>query len=355
MPNFIKLIRGIVVEVELDNSKEMYIHTNIADMSDSLSIEQLHALEYTLRKNLKGKNIVNECTDLSTWVDDNEYIIKLFLTSKRIEGCKKSTLTQYKLTIKNFFLVVQKNYKGVRKDDIKMYLALRMKKVKQTTLLNTKRNLSSFFSWLNNEGYIDRNPVPKGGIRIDEVENVYLTIDEEVKVRDVEKNIKEQALIDFLFSTGVRVGELISLNKTDVNFSAGTVTFRSEKGTRKYRTVILDARAKQHLMDYLNTRNDGNIALFVTDRKYKGEHKRLCLAAVENITKSVGKRANIDKNLTVHVFRRTLATRLADQKCPLEVIQEILGHAKVETTQRYIARNHNRIIRDASVYFSKAV
>lgn len=341
--------------VEFNNTREMYIHTNIADMSDYLNIEQLHTLEYILRKNLKGKDIINECTDLSTWVDDNEHIIKLFLVSKKIEGCKNSTLIQYRLSIKNFFLMVQKNYKDVKKDDVKMFLALRMKKVKQTTLLNTKRNLSSFFSWLHDEGYIDKNPVTKGGIRVEEVENIYLTIDEEVKVRDVEKNVKEQALIDFLFSTGVRVGELISLNKTDVDFSAGTVTFRSEKGARKYRTVILDARAKQHLIDYLNTRNDRNVALFVTDRKYKGECKRLCLSAVENITKSIGARANLNKSLTVHVFRRTLATRLADQGCSLEVIQEILGHAKAETTQRYIARNHNRIIRDASIYFSKAV
>lgn len=336
--------------VTIDN-KELYIHNSIADMAEYFDADQLHNLEYIMRKNLKGKNIVSESTELSTWLDDNEHVIKIFLASKKLEGCKDSTLIQYKLSACQFFTQVQKNYRDVTKDDVKLYIAYRMKAVKQTTLLNTKRNLSSFFSWLHNEGYITQNPITKGGIRVDEIENIHLTLEEEVKVRDVQKSIRDQALIDFLFSTGVRVGELVSLNISDIDFSTSTVTFRGEKGNRKFRTVILDARAKSHLCDYLELRDDCNPALFVTDRIYAGTPRRLSSEAIEKITKTVGYKAGLKKKLTVHVFRRTLATKLADSGCPLEVIQGLLGHCNAVTTQRYIAKNPNRIIRDAIRYF----
>ena len=337
------------------SNKEMYIHKTITDMSVYFNADQLRNLEFIIRSNLKGWDFINECTELSTWIDDNGYIIKMFLAGKKLEGCKDSTLEQYKISIKLFFTQIQKNYRNVTKDDIRMYLAYRMKHVKQTTLKNTKLNLSSFFSWLHDEGYIAQNPVTKGGIRTDEIENIHLTPKEEVDVRDVDMTIREKALIDFLLSTGVRVGELVSLNISDINFSASTVTFRGEKGSRKYRTVILDANAKKHLGEYLQTRTDCNPALFVTTRVYNGIPRRLSKAAVEEITKNIGVKAKLNKCLTVHVFRRTLATRLADKGCPLETIQELLGHSKVETTQRYIAKNHNRMIRDASRYFNKGV
>lgn len=168
------------------------------------------------------------------------------------------------------------------------------------------------------------------------------------------KNLKEAAIVDFLLSTGVRVGELASMNISDVDFAKGTVTFRGEKGNCRFRTVLLGVRAKRHLMDYLNTRTDVDPALFVTDRHYNGAPKRMSKHGLETITKTVGKRAGLDKNLTVHVFRRTFATRLADAGCPLEVIQELMGHAKPETTQRYIARSQARVVQSAAKYFNAA-
>lgn len=175
-----------------------------------------------------------------------------------------------------------------------------------------------------------------------------------MQVRDVPKNLKEAAIVDFLLSTGVRVGELAAMNISNVDFAKSTVTFRGEKGSCRFRTVLLDVRAKRHLMNYLNERTDADPALFVTDRRYNGTPKWMSKHGLESVTKAVGKRAGLDKNLTVHVFRRTFATRLADAGCPLEVIQELMGHAKPETTQRYIARSQARVVQSAAKYFNAA-
>ena len=336
------------------SNKEIVIQNIIAAMGPIMEAVQLQALENVIRQNMHGLTIEEECTALSTWLDDNEHVIKVFLASKKLEGCKRVTLIQYKTTAHQFFAQIRKNYREVTKDDIKVYLAWRMQFVKPNTLQNSKRNLSSFFGWLHAEGYISINPVSKGGMRIEEIENIHLTPEEEVKVRDVKKTIKEQAIIDFLLSTGVRVGELLAMDISDVDFSQGTVTFRGEKGSRRFRTVLLDARAKRHLMEYMETRTDKNPALFVTDRIYNGSPKRVGQAYMERICKNIGKRAGLEKNLTVHVFRRTLATRLADAGCPLEVIQELLGHKKAETTQRYIARSKYRVVQAAEKYFRVA-
>lgn len=336
------------------NNKEIVIHNILASMGPILEMVQLQALESAIRQNLQGMTLEEECTQLSTWLDDNEHMIGVFLASKKLEGCKDVTLIQYKTTARLFFSVIQKNYRDVTKDDIKIFLARRMRDVKPNTLLNTKRNLSSLFTWLHQEGYIAVNPVSKGGIKVDEIENIHLTPEEEVLVRDVPKTVKEAAVVDFLLSTGVRIGELEAMNRTDIDWNSSTVTFQGEKGNRRFRTVLLDARAKRHLRDYLQTRNDCNPALFVTDRCYNGMPKRMGKAGLEKLTKGVGERAGIEKKLTVHVFRRTLATRLADAGAPLELIQELLGHRKAETTQRYVAKSRNRVIRDASRYFSKA-
>lgn len=335
------------------NNKEIVIHNILASMGPILEAIQLQALENSIRQNLQGLTIEEECTQLSTCLDDNSHVISVFLASKKLEGCKDVTLVQYKTTARLFFSTIQKNYRDVTKDDIKIFLARRMQDVKPNTLLNTKRNLSSLFTWLHQEGYIAINPVGKGGIKVDEIKNVHLTPEEEVLVRDVPKTAKEAALIDFLLSTGIRVGELEAMNRTDIDWNSSTVTFQGEKGSRRFRTVMLDARAKRHLRDYLQTRNDCNPALFVTDRLYNGMPKRMGKVGLEKLTKGVGARAGLDKVLTVHVFRRTFATRLADAGAPLELIQELMGHQKAETTQRYIARSSSRVIRDASRYFSK--
>nr|WP_294469685.1 tyrosine-type recombinase/integrase [uncultured Sellimonas sp.] len=335
------------------DNKELVIHSIITAMSPSLDGEELRRLDDILREKLHGIKLEEECTELSTWNDDNEYIVKIFLANKKLIGCKEGSLEQYALSLKQFFSMIDKNYRDVKKDDIKYFLAVRSGEVQHNTLANIKSNLSSFFTFLHDEGYIPMNPIKPIKIKRVDVENIHLTVDEEVAVRDVKKSLRDEALVDFLFSTGVRVGELAAMDISNVDFAAGTVTFRGEKSDR-FRTVILDARAKRHLAAYLNSRADNNPALFVTERLYDGQPRRLKKDAIENITKAVGRAAGLHKVLTVHVFRRTLATRLADKECPLEVVQEILGHRSPTTTKRYIAQNQARIRRQAVKYMDAA-
>ncbi len=342
------------METKNISNKDIVIDNIIAAMGQALDTDQLRMLERVIRQNLYGLKIEEECTELIVRPDENEKMWERFAAKKKLRGCKPKTLEQYRCTVRQFFTQIPKSYKDITKDDIEVYLAWRMQHVKSSTALNTKRNLSSFFTFLHSSGYIAINPVEEGGMYVDEIENIHLTPEEEVLVRDVPKTLKEAAIVDFLLSTGVRVGELAAMNINDVDFARGTVTFQGEKGNRRYRTVLLDAAAKRHLIDYLNTRKDCNPALFVTDRCYNGFPRRMSNYGVEAVTKSVGRRAGLEKTLTVHVFRRTLATRLADAGCPLETIQELLGHKKAETTQRYIARSQHRVVQAAARYFNNA-
>lgn len=335
-------------------NKEIVIQSIVTAMSVILNTVQLQALDNVLREKLHGLRIEEECTQLSTWNDDNDYMVKVFYANKKLEGCKDNTLEQYMLSARQLFEFTNKNYRDITKEDLKYYMAVRSQKVKRNTLVNTKHNLSSFFTFLHDEGYITINPTRSlKGIKNIETENIHLTLNEEVAVRDVKKDVREEALIDFLFSTGVRVGEVSAMNINDIDFNTGTVTFRGEKSD-KIRTVVLDARAKLHLMAYLNTRKDNNPALFVTTRLYHGFPKRLCRDALENITKGIGVRAGLDKSLTVHVFRRTFATRMTDKGCPLETLQELMGHASPTTTKRYIAKSQQRVHRAVLLYMDVA-
>ena len=332
------------------DTKEIVINNVIIAMQDRINSEQLRELDNILRINLMGMKIEEECTELSTETDDNMYILKVFAANKKLEGCKEKTIEQYARYTKNFLNDTNKNYKNVTKDDIKMHLAIYSTRVAPNTVANAKKFLSAFFSWASDEGYIDKNPVkPIKGIRQHDVENKYLTIEEEVAVRDVQKSIRDRAIIDFMLSTGVRVGELEAMNRTNVNFADSSVTFVGEKNY-KQRTVYLDAPAKKHLMEYLLTREDNHEALFVTDRMYDNgcgvrEVKRVRKHTLEKISKEICVKAGItDRVCTVHVFRKTFATRLAENGCPLEIIQELLGHSSAAiTSKHYVKKTQRRV------------
>lgn len=324
--------------------KENVIHDIITAMSTTLEAAALRILDNVLRTKLQGIRLEEECTELSTWRDDNEYILQVFQANKKLEGCKDGTLEQYRITARQLFNFCNKNFRDVTKDDVKIFLAVRSQTVKKNTIANQLRNLSSFFSWLHEEGYICKNPT-RGikGIRTEQAEKIHLTIEEEVSIRDQKMSLRDRALIDFLLSTGVRVGEAVNMNIDDVDFRTGAVTFRGEKND-KIRTVYLDARAKKHLAEYLESRIDRERALFVTERNYNGAPMRMSNHGMEMVTKSAGTLAGIKKTCTVHVFRRTFATRLWEKSCPIEVIQELLGHKSPDTTQKhYVSYSQKRL------------
>lgn len=326
--------------------RENVINDIIRAMAPVVEVIQLQMLEGAVRGALHGLKLEKECTELSTELDDTRYILECFAANKKLEGCTELTLDQYLRTARRFFLQAGKGYKHITKDDIKYYLALRSQQVRPNTLNNEKRNLSSLFTWLHDEGMIERNPVKQvKGIRGEDVELIYFSTEEEIAIRDVPCSIRDKAIIAFLLSTGVRVGEIAAMNRLNVDLITGTVTFRGEKSRKgKFRTVYLDTRAKKYLGEYLGARKDNHPALFVTERCYEGEPKRIRKAGYEIITHRICNQAGILKEKgTVHVFRRTFATRLADRGCPIEVIQELMGHSDSGTTSRhYVAKSRKR-------------
>lgn len=326
--------------------REQVVNNIICTMSPVMEAMHLQMLEGAVRGALHGMQLVKECTELSTEMDDTRYILECFAANKKLEGCTELTLDQYLRTARRFFLQTGKGYKYITKDDVKYYLALRSQQVRPNTLNNEKRNLSSLFTWLHDEGMIEKNPVkPIKGIRGEDVEMKYFSVEEEIAIRDVPCSLRDRAVIAFLFSTGVRVGELAQMDRINVDIIKGSVVFRGEKSRKgKFRTVYLDIRARRYLADYLASRRDNHPALFVTERLYNGQPKRIRKAGYEIITHRICEQAGVLKEKgTVHVFRRTFATRLADRNCPIEVIQELMGHSDSGTTSKhYIAKSSRR-------------
>lgn len=325
--------------------REIVINDVVRAMAPVLEVIQLQMLEGAVRGALHGMLLEKECTELSTEIDGTQYMLECFRNNKLLEGCGDNTIDQYLRTAKRLFTMIGKGYKQITKDDVKYYLAVRKGQVKPNTLNNEKRNLSSLFTWLHDEGYIEKNPVkPIKGIRGEDVELLYFTQDEEISIRDVQCSIRDKAIIAFLLSTGVRVGEIAAMNRMNVDLKTGTVHFRGEKSRKgKFRTVYLDTRAKRYLAEYLMSRTDQNPALFVSERCYNGNPRRLEKPGYEKITHRICEAAGIQGKGTVHVFRRTFATRLADRNCPVAVISELMGHADSGTTSKhYIAKSQKR-------------
>lgn len=329
--------------------KETVINKVIVEMQQWIETKVLKRLEEAIRSALYGCKVEEESTELSTCMDDNMYILQVFAANKKLEGRKEISIMQYVRHAKNFLENIDKNYRNVTKDDVKVYLARYSQNHKPNTVSNMKQFLSSFFTWLHDEGYIMANPVRSiKGIRPVEVQNKAMTVEEELAVRDAagKRSTRDRAIIDVLLSTGMRVSEIQRINRTDVDLDDSSITFLGAKNGR-YRTVYLDPRARKHLLEYLKERSDACEALFATENKYGEkcgiEPKRMSKEEYEHVAKQTGKSAGIDRACTVHVYRKTFATRLADRECPLQTIQELMGHADAGTTAKnYVAKSKAR-------------
>lgn len=266
--------------------------------------------------------------------DDNleRNYLELFLAAKRIEGCSDKSLKYYKATIERMVNAISKSVNHIETDDIRNYLIKyqEQNKSSKVTIDNIRRILSSFFSWLEEEDYILKSPVR----RIHKVRtgsNIKETYSDEVMelMRDNCSELRDLAIIDMLASTGVRVGEMVLLNRTDVDFNERECIVFG-KGN-KARVVYFDARTKIHLQNYLKSRSDNNLALFVS---LKAPHNRLQIGGVEARLRRLGKLLGIHK-VHPHKFRRTLATMAIDKGMPIEQLQQLLGHKKIDTTLQY--------------------
>lgn len=271
---------------------------------------------------------------------DEADLLPLFLTAKEVEGCSPRTIDYYASTIRHMVNSVAKPYTQIESDDLRRYLSgyEAARKASKVTIDNIRRILSSFFSWLEDEDYIVKSPVR----RIRRVKTAVVAkeilSDEDLEVlRDGCSAIRDLAIVDMLASTGMRVGELVGLDIADVNLQERECIVTG-KGN-KQRPVYFDARAKLHLQAYLASRTDGNAALFVSlDRAAT----RMSIGAIEGRLRTLGKRCGIGR-IYPHLFRRTLATHAIDKGMPVEQVQKLLGHARIDTTMHYAMVNQNNV------------
>lgn len=309
--------------------KQNLITDIVQGMLPYLSNAQTEKLHEVLQYTLFNYNVT--LSEKSKEIS-GENLVECFLSAKKIEGCSEKTLKYYYATIQSMLDEIKKDVKHIVTDDIRCYLTEYQanKKSSKTTIDNIRRILSSFFSWLEDEDYILKSPVRrihkvKTGTNIKETYS-----DEALEImRDNCVELRDLAIIDMLASTGMRVGEMVLLNREDVDFNERECIVFG-KGNKE-RIVYFDARTKIHLQNYLSKRKDNNPALFVS---LKAPYDRLKIGGVEVRLRNFGKQLGLNK-VHPHKFRRTLATMAIDKGMPIEQLQKLLGHSKIDTTLQY--------------------
>lgn len=308
--------------------KQRLIYDIESEMQKVLDNSQLEELHRVLSYCMQGYEVA---ADKSSDKEELNYI-EMFLAAKKIEGCSEKSLKYYQATIEKLMDKIGKAVKHITTDDLRSYLSdyQRENNSSKVTIDNIRRILSSFFSWLEDEDYILKSPVRrihkvKSGKTIKETYT-----DEQLELmRDSCNEIRDLAIIDMLASTGMRVGEMVLLNKDDIDFDERECIVFG-KGDKE-RVVYFDARTKLHLQEYLNSRSDNNPALFVS---LAAPYNRLKIGGIEVRLRKIGKMLGIPK-LHPHKFRRTLATKAIDKGMPIEQLQQLLGHQRIDTTLQY--------------------
>lgn len=264
--------------------------------------------------------------------EQEQDLLALFLAAKRIEGCSEKSLNYYQATTQAMLDGIGKPIKEIVTEDIRQYLTnyQRERHSSRVTIDNIRRILSSFFSWLEDEDYILKSPVRRIH-KVKTASNIKETYSDEALelMRDSCSEMRDLAMIDLLASTGMRVGEMVLLNRDDVDFAERECVVFG-KGDKE-RMVYFDARAKLHLQAYLDSRNDNNPALIVS---LKAPFNRLSIGGVETRLRELGKQLGVHK-VHPHKFRRTLATMAIDKGMPIEQLQQLLGHKRIDTTLQY--------------------
>lgn len=320
--------------------KEKLILEISNEMTGILSVEQLAKLNGVLLKSISKYTVSMGEQQAPSLATSNDTLLKAFLSAKQVEGCSQPTIRYYGNTIKLLADNMPKRFTDYSTEDIRAYLAVFQQKHNATkvTVDNVRRIFSSFFSWLEEEDFILKNPVRrihkvKTGTQVREV----LSDESLESIRDTCTRSRDLAMVDLLASTGMRVGELVKLNREDINFTERECVVFG-KGN-KQRIVYFNARAKIHLQQYLNERSDQNEALFVS---LNNPQKRLQISGVEVRLRKIGREANVPR-VHPHKFRRTLATMAIDKGMAVEQVQKLLGHVKIDTTMHYAMVSQNNV------------
>jgi len=312
---------------------EEKIVTILNEMSEFLSVSQMKKLQEVMLRTFAEKEQVRK------QVDNSEYL-KMFLDAKKVEGCSERTIQYYRVTIERMIRFTSVPVRKITTEDMRYYLSeyQKLNNCGKVTVDNVRRNISSFFSWLEEENHILKSPMKRiHKIKTNQQVKDIITDEEIEKLRDGCSCNRDLAMVDLLYSTGIRVGELVNLNIADIDFEAREGVVFGKGG--KERKVYFDAKTKLHLQAYIEERNDNNPALFVT---LDSPHDRLKISGVEIRIRELGRSINLMR-IHPHKFRRTMATRAIDKGMPIEQVQRILGHSQIDTTMQYAMVNQSNV------------
>jgi site-specific recombinase XerD len=311
-----------------------------AGMALVLNPAQQEELRQVLTYHLNNVEVTERKAPDTQETAENGGLLEVFIAAKRIEGCSEKSLKYYDTSIRQMFENVKKPTREISTDDLRVYLAdyQKTRNSSKVTIDNMRRIFSSFFGWLEDEDYILKSPVRRiHKIKADKTIKDTFSDEGLELLRDTCEEVRDLAMIDLLASTGMRVGELIGLNREDINFHERECVVFGKGSTE--RLVYFDARTKIHLQNYLDSRGDDNPALFVS---LTLPRQRLLIGGVETRLREIGRRADMQK-VHPHKFRRTLATRAIDKGMPIEQVQRLLGHVKIDTTMTYAMVNQTNV------------
>ena len=321
---------------------EEKIVTILNEMAEYLTVPQMKKLQEVILRTFSENEL--EKQQIS-----NEEFLEMFLDAKRVEGCSERTIQYYKVTAEHMLSQTEKEIRKITTDEMRSYLEDYEKRnnCSNVTIDNIRRNISSFFTWLEEEDYILKSPMRRiHKIKTKTVVKSVITDEGIEQLRDHCTQIRDLAMIDLLYSTGIRVGELVNLNIGDINFEERECVVYG-KGDKE-RRVYFDAKAKVHLMEYIESRKDKNPALFVT---LDAPYDRLKISGVEIRLRQLGRELGLER-IHPHKFRRTMATRAIDKGMPIEQVQKILGHSQIDTTMQYAMVNQNNVKASHQKYMS---
>lgn len=309
-------------------------------MSPVLTQKQLDVLSRVLSNVFSNINVTEDLDVVHLDCLNNERLLEVFISAKHIEGCSDKSLKYYGSTLLNMLKVIDKPIRDIDTDALRIYLTQYQlqRNSSKVTIDNMRRIFSSFFGWLEDEDYILKSPVRRiHKIKTDKTIKDTFTDEGLELLRDACSEVRDLAIIDLLSSTGMRVGELVGLNREDICFYERECIVVGKGGNE--RIAYFDARTKIHLQNYLKSRTDKNPALFVS---LPFPYNRLMIGGVETRLREIGRRADI-KKVHPHKFRRTLATRAIDKGMPIEQVQHLLGHMKIDTTMHYAMVNQTNV------------
>mgnify|MGYP000964914382 CR=1 FL=1 len=298
--------------------------------------------------------ILDEYKITKAVLDPKQYDLKAniekYLTDKKHQGLSDLTIMSYSLQLDIFAEKVEKPVNEITKDDIKSFLVSRENDpgVNAKSTVETVRSiLRSFFEWLEEERIIDENPMLRiKPYKLAKPMAKALTVEELEVLRESCITLREKALIETLYSTGCRLSEVSELNKSNIDWQNRTISVWG-KGSKE-RLVFFSARAAIYLQKYLDSRSDDCDALFVTERR---PYRRMSNRAIQREVSNVGERANLGKSIHPHVLRHTFATLMLNKGCPMSVVQELLGHDDLATTQTYAKVTHEHKQHSYQKYF----